>query len=664
MSSLDIAAITIELEHLITGKHLDNVYQTNERTFLFRLRPGGLTLLVEVGRRVHLTNYELTIPRSPPQLSMALRKRLRNAQIISIRQHEFERTILIDLEHHAEKYLLVAELFPRGDLILVDGHDKIDLALWRAKMRDRNVGKGVDYVHAPSSGLNPLTVTLDDMQQLARFKDSNLSRALATLLSAGGTLSREIVLRSNLQDMDMSQVGAEEVEMTFDAIQQLKTTLQSGIFSPEIVFDPTNNPIDVTPFPLRIHEGLKKKACESFNQAADEYFTGLFGQRQATVRVASFGKERERIQRMLDSQEKQLIDLKEAMEINQRRGQLLLSSQHSAAALLQHIIENKRSGEEWNAIVTESQLWPETTSNFRLASIDGRKGIASLLIEGIEVNVTLNKKPQDEAKRYFDLSKDARRKLNGVQEAIDNSRRKLEQAQTVMTAEKAAPRVRPRMVRKWYDSFFHFESSEGFLVLIGRDATSNEVLIKKYTDSSDVVFHAEIRGAPFVVVKTEGKVIGEQTIREACQAAVSYSSAWKSKLSSTDVYYVNPDQVTKEAPSGEYLTRGAFMVRGRRTFVKGVEAKLAVGVSLKDGTVEVLAGPYESIRSRSEWLVIIAPGETSPLEVARQLISQISSTNSLPEDVRRGLDPQEVIRVLPRGGSTLVQRQKTQIYSQ
>ena len=59
--------------------------------------------------------------------------------------------------------------------------------------------------------------------------------------------------------------------------------------------------------------------------------------------------------------------------------------------------------------------------------------------------------------------------------------------------------------REWYEKFRWFTSSDGFLVVAGKDTVSNEVLIKKYAKQEDVVFHAEISGAPFTVVKTEGK---------------------------------------------------------------------------------------------------------------------------------------------------------------
>ncbi len=92
--------------------------------------------------------------------------------------------------------------------------------------------------------------------------------------------------------------------------------------------------------------------------------------------------------------------------------------------------------------------------------------------------------------------------------------------------------------KEWYEKFRWFTSSDGFLVVAGKDTVSNEVLIKKYTTQEDVVFHAEITGAPFVVIKAEGKPISEQALREAGEFAASFSRAWRENAGSVDVYWV------------------------------------------------------------------------------------------------------------------------------
>ena len=107
---------------------------------------------------------------------------------------------------------------------------------------------------------------------------------------------------------------------------------------------------------------------------------------------------------------------------------------------------------------------------------------------------------------------------------------------------------------------------------------SNEVLIKKYTKQEDIVFHAEITGSPFVVIKTEGKEVSEAALKEAAEAAASYCRAWRENAGTADVYWVTVDQLSKSGPSGESIPHGAFFVVGKRNWYKNTSLRVAVGV--------------------------------------------------------------------------------------
>ncbi len=98
MTSFDIAAITPELNQQVTGAYIDNIYQTSPRTLLLRLRQPGrprLHLLIEAGKRLHLTSYVLEKPTRPSSFCMALRKYLRNGVVTAISQHRFERIVIL-----------------------------------------------------------------------------------------------------------------------------------------------------------------------------------------------------------------------------------------------------------------------------------------------------------------------------------------------------------------------------------------------------------------------------------------------------------------------------------------------------------------------------------------------------------------------------------------
>jgi hypothetical protein len=166
-------------------------------------------------------------------------------------------------------------------------------------------------------------------------------------------------------------------------------------------------------------------------------------------------------------------------------------------------------------------------------------------------------------------------------------------------------------------------------VVAGKDAVSNEVLIKKYTEESDAVFHADIVGAPFVVVKTKSKKPSEQCLREAGEFAASFSRGWREGFGSADVYYVRPEQLSKGGPSGESVPHGAFVVRGERSWMRGVPLKLAIGVIVEEGgSVRFVGGPVSAVKAKTNAYVTIVPGDLHGKEVFKLVIRALGGKMS------------------------------------
>jgi len=255
----------------------------------------------------------------------------------------------------------------------------------------------------------------------------------------------------------------------------------------------------------------------------------------------------------------------------------------------------------------------------------------------VEVVVDWRRSVAENAKACYDRSKKLKAKLDGMGKAIAETRRKLDSAveEPVNT-----PRIVRKPERKWYEKFRWFTSTDGFMVLGGRDATTNELLVKKHLEPNDLVFHAQIQGAPFFVVKNpEGRVIPEATLRQAACAAASYSRAWAKGMGSADVYHVKPGQVSKTPPAGEYLPKGAFMVYGEKTWHKGVELKAAVG--LVDG--RVVGGPPEAVLAQTGEYVVLGVGDTPQGELTRKVKARL-----------RGAESDDIQRFLPPGGGEII----------
>jgi len=161
-------------------------------------------------------------------------------------------------------------------------------------------------------------------------------------------------------------------------------------------------------------------------------------------------------------------------------------------------------------------------------------------------------------------------------------------------------------------------------------------------------------GAPFTVVKTRGNTPSETTLQEAAQFAACYSRAWREGHSATDVYYVKPEQLSKAAPSGEYLTRGAFMISGQRSYLRNVPLRLAVGVKL-DGEIEVLAGPVSAVKKSGAIYVELSPGDEFAKDISAKIRRII--VESLPA-TRRGEVSKKLLEIfssmIPFGRARLI----------
>ncbi|XP_062324642.1 ribosome quality control complex subunit NEMF-like [Osmerus eperlanus] len=184
------------------------------------------------------------------------------------------------------------------------------------------------------------------------------------------------------------------------------------------------------------------------------------------------------------------------------------------------------------------------------------------------VDVDLNLSAYANAKKYYDHKRTAAKKeqktVEAAQKAFKSAEKKtkqtLKEVQTVTTIQKA------RKVY-WFEKFLWFISSENYLIIAGRDQQQNEIIVKRYLRAGDVYVHADLHGATSCVIKNpKGDPLPPRTLTEAGTMAVCYSAAWDAKVV-TSAWWVNHNQVTKTAPTGEYLTTGSFMIRGKKNFL-------------------------------------------------------------------------------------------------
>ncbi len=253
-----------------------------------------------------------------------------------------------------------------------------------------------------------------------------------------------------------------------------------------------------------------------------------------------------------------------------------------------------------------------------------------------KITLDIKKSVEQNASVYFEKSKKSKKKLEGALIALKKSREKLKALKEKKeTTEKKIQEIKKAKPKKeWYEKFRWFYSSEGFLCIGGRDATTNDIIIKKHAENDDIVFHTDMAGSPFFVIKADNKKIGEATMQEAAQATASYSRGWRLGLSTLDVFYVKPEQLTKTPRAGEYIGKGAFIVKGKTEYL---HPNLQAAIGIKNE--KIIGGPVNAIKKNSDKFVIINQGKEKASDTAKKIMKIIGGN----------LD--DIISFIPPGGS-------------
>jgi predicted ribosome quality control (RQC) complex YloA/Tae2 family protein len=259
----------------------------------------------------------------------------------------------------------------------------------------------------------------------------------------------------------------------------------------------------------------------------------------------------------------------------------------------------------------------------------------------MKVEIDTRKSIYDNASDYYEKSKKVRAKIAGLKKAIEDTKK------LILAEEKKASILPEKKVireKEWFEKFHYFTTSNGLLALGGKDAKSNEMIVKKHLEKDDLYFHADIKGAPSVVLK-KGQGASEEDIRETAEFAGSFSSAWKSELGVVGVFYVKPEQVHTAAKSGEYLAQGSFMITGEKGYIKKVPVELAV--TFLDGKLTV--APKETVSKKTDKYLLLRPARETKGESAKNILYKLKVL--FPE---APIDIDWLLQVLPNGGSKIV----------
>jgi len=697
VTSVDLVALTSELSGF-AGAVVDKAYLYGDDLVRLKMRDhdrGRVELMLEVGevKRAHVARPEHVpdAPGRPPNFAKMLRNRLSGANLAEVHQHGFDRILEFEFRRQDEDTTIVVELFGDGNVAVLDESGTVVDCLETVRLKSRTVASGSQYGF-PSQRVNPLDLEYEQFAAQMQQSDTDLVRTVATQLNFGGLYGEELCTRAGVEKtMDIGDAGEDEFRAIYEAMERLFDPLRAGELDPRVYYEDDQR-VDVTPVPLAEYEGMETEAFDAFNSALDDYFTNLQRDEGEEVEDESgkpdFKGEVEKYERIIEQQEQAIEGFEEQAEAEREKAELLYANYDLVDDVVSTVRSAREAGHGWQDIADRFEEGAEQgiPAAEAVEGVNESEGLVRIRLDDHTISVDPQSGVEKNADRLYTEAKRVQEKMEGALDAIEDTRGQLESVKERQAAWEAGEAggagdggdeaeaegevvekdwqsmasIPVRKPERWYDRFRWFRTSDGFLVLGGRNADQNEELVDKYMDSYDRFFHAQAHGGPATVLKTSEPSepskdieVPEQSLEEAAQFAVSHSSVWKDGRGAGDVYMVDGDQVTKTPESGEYLEKGGFAIRGDRTYFDDTPVGCAVGIMCEPET-RVIGGPPSAIESRTVVDVRFEPGEFAQGDAAKRAYRQFRESFEDTSFVRKIASPDEIQKFMPPGGSRIV----------
>jgi predicted ribosome quality control (RQC) complex YloA/Tae2 family protein len=588
-TALDTLAVVRELRALGRWR-VDKVYDRIGGGWIFSLRvaaEGRHELVLVPGRYAALVAQSLPHSDELSAIARDLRRILSGAVVAEIGEPGGERFLEIQFQRAdlTAPLTLALELFGSGNLIVARG-EKI-VAVARPKTwAHRAVRVGAEYQRPPNR-LNPWVATARDLQTEFLRSRSDLTHTLAARLALGGPLAEEILARTGLNGAAPATQSADAVATEIHrAIQGLLSEV--GEHPKGYLYEGGGSIFDVEPFHSvrwAAVDGANERITSTFGEAAQAFFDSLVTEVRATPSrqaEAHSGWERQRAQQVA------AIDgLKHEAALLQAQAETLFAKYQEAEEALARA---KQSEDELGRRVT-------------------------ITLANLEIPVFSDRSIRESAQALYEEGKKAQSKLAGALAALSQTDLRLKEVSEELAKSVSAPEARPEVARRgkphWFEKYRWFISSDGAVVVAGRDASSNDLVVRRYLHDGDLYVHADIHGAASVVVKhpTPGEPsLTDATLREAGQWAVAFSKAWRAGLASASAFWVTNDQVSKAGASGEFVAKGAWVIHGTKHAMVDLPLELAIGQVQYKGEALWAVAPPTAVRARGKVEFLLTPG--------------------------------------------------------
>jgi len=700
-SSFDVARIVRELSEMV-GARARKVYQPHYEQVVVRLNRKGLPstdLVIVRGRRVYTSQRDRPMPSKPSQFAMVLRKHMNNSRLISVEQYGFDRVVELTFEHGGGRLRLVIELFRDGNVLLLDDNGVIIQPLTHAKYASRSLKRGVAYSPPPET-VDPRNMDRSALDSLLDGSQHDLIRTLAARANFGRIYGSTACSIAGLEEkVDANSLDSGQRDALEGAIQSMLAELSEDDGAmmwmvdsdAKQAWEATDNEADrdaassgiteIAPIDLSYTDRSMAVGVASLSLAYD----AVFGSHDAAAfirreedRLVESGEDEGEKQAKLDrraAQQSAAIDrFHERAAITQELGKAIQDNWEHVDSLLAQFNDAVAS-DGWQGVTDKIYDVPWIDS-----ADPAKQTIVAYLPDeegepGASITLEVSKTVHQNAQRYFEEASTQKSKAKGAKAALAGTKQAREKAEKRAAKDAAAGRLRSRQRSKrfWFEKHRWAMLSGGHLLIGGKDAKGNDIVVRKHLSSNDLYFHADLHGAPSCSLKLkdglapnqnpseaipegvaslqivqnlaegveDARELPESLHSEAAQIAVCWSRAWGSGGAAATAFHARPSQVSKTTETGESLGRGSFVVRGQRNWHRDLPLELAIGMAVVNGVPMPVSGTPATISENFERWGKVIPGR----EKKENIANRISKATGLAQD--------DLLSCLPPGNCSL-----------
>ena len=628
LSSIEIFKIVSALNKEIESGsiYLNNIYQVMNDSYLFKLHQVDKPkkyVMVNPKIGIWASKYDIDKDESIGYVT-ALRKNLLRAKLIKFEQPPGERICIIHFETKKGLRKIICEFFRGGNIVVVDENNKILSCLKKLKVRHREIFPGSTYEFPPLKATSIENFQKDDLKNINET-ELEIAKWIGRNYSISKKYIEEILKKIEIEkERKCNTLSDEEIENLEIEIIRLIKIMKSDDMSVWIARDGEIID-DISLINLSVSKEKTYHKSESLMSELDNYITLNLSRVQTTNKQEPL--------------KNKIVELEKSIKLQEDAYN-----------------KNKNKAIELRNIATElskANSYIEILKGRNIEIIKYRYNVIKIPFIDSEKELEENIAPIKLSSLCFDYAKKMEKKIKAIEIASNRLKGDLERIRNkINEREEMKPVIKVKEEMLWFEKFRWFISPEGILAIGGRDAQSNVNIIKKYAKQNDLVFHSDIVGSPFFIIK-DG--ISEISIAEIATATASFSRAWRTQTS-VNVYYVKYEQVKKGAPSGMSMSKGSFMIEGKKNILKNVKLELAVGAVKYQDKYTIMSGPVEALTRESLAWVRIQPGKGKSSDIAKLIKNRlISKLNNDISEIYKGKSIDEYLRVLPPGGSEILE---------